>query len=117
MKQMAEYTPEVEDGEEWKVKKVMEHKEYRRKGLWFVVEWATGEITEEPVDVFIDIVDGKKIWNEKVLKYAKRHKVNLDVTRPRSNPLLKRWEGDHGLRSLCSGYVLCPRQTNTLFTC
>ena len=22
-----------------------------------------------------------------------------------------------GLRSLCSGYVLCPRQTNTLFTC
>ena len=81
VKQMAEYTPEVEDGEEWKVKKVIEHKEYRRKGLWFVVEWATGEITEEPVDVFVDIVDGKKIWNEKVLKYAKRHKVNLDVTR------------------------------------
>ena len=114
MKQMAEYTPEVEDGEEWKVKKVIEHKEYRRKGLWFVVEWATGEITEEPVDVFVDIVEGKKIWNEKVLKYAKRHKVNLDVSRRSANEPTskKRWEGDDGLRSLCSGYVfICPRQT------
>ena len=71
VKRMAEYTPEVEDGEEWKVKKVIEHKEYRRKGLRLVVEWATGEITEEPVDVFVDIVEGKKIGNENVLKYAK----------------------------------------------
>jgi hypothetical protein len=81
VKQIATYTPEVEDGEEWKVKKVLEHKEYRRKGLRFVIEWDTGEITEEPVDVFVDIVDGKRIWNEKVLKYAKKHNVDLDASR------------------------------------
>ena len=57
-------------------------------------------MSEPHVDVFVDIVDGKKIWNEKVLKYAKQGLMRRDTRStstfrvdPRSIPLLKRWEG------------------------
>jgi hypothetical protein len=76
VKHLEPYKARYEDEAEWKVEKILGHRKLRN-GYRFKTKWVDGSVTDEKMDNFVDIVEGRKIWNAKLSAYARKNGIPL----------------------------------------